>query len=202
MFLKKVHDPYFTMALTEMILFYAIYILKMLSQRKRGIRTRQLVRGAAKEGKTRIIEILLSIATGVIVPIQLISMLEDRSLLPSELRVLGIILGALGDIIFLIAVITMKDSWRAGIPTENEKTALISNGIYRYSRNPAFFGFDLMYIGFQLVYFNLFLLPFTIFAVLMLHLQILREEEYLTSTFGGEYLKYKERTSRYFGKKN
>lgn len=40
----------------------------------------------------------------------------------------------------------MRDSWRAGI-SETDKTELVTEGIYQISRNPAFLGFDLLYIG-------------------------------------------------------
>lgn len=43
----------------------------------------------------------------------------------------------LGDMIFLVSVLCMKDSWRAGIP-DKDRTKLVTTGIYRYSRNPAF----------------------------------------------------------------
>lgn len=62
--------------------------------------------------------------------------------------------GMLGDMIFLVSVLCMKDSWRAGIP-DKDRTKLVTTGIYRYSRNPAFLGFDFMYVGLLLMYFNL-----------------------------------------------
>ena len=40
----------------------------------------------------------------------------------------------------------MRDFWRAGI-SETDKTELVTEGIYQISRNPAFLGFDLLYIG-------------------------------------------------------
>lgn len=89
----------------------------------------------------------------------------------------------LGDVIFLLSVLCMKDSWRAGIP-DKDKTELVTTGIYRFSRNPAFLGFDLMYIGVLLLYGNLLTLGFSLFAMMMLHLQILQEERFLASTFG------------------
>ena len=94
----------------------------------------------------------------------------------------------------------MKDSWRAGIP-DRDKTKLVTDGIYRYSRNPAFLGFDLQYIGILLMYFNLLTFIFTIFAATMLHLQILQEEQYLTATFGAEYQAYQRRVFRYLGRR-
>ena len=110
-------------------------------------------------------------------------------------------MGLLGDLIFFIAVRTMKDSWRAGIP-ESDKTAIVTHGIYQYSRNPAFLGFDMMYAGILLMYFNWLLLLFTAWVAVMLHMQILQEEKYLATVFGEEYLTYKKCTGRYFGTKN
>ena len=92
----------------------------------------------------------------------------------------------------------MKDSWRAGIP-EKDKTKLVTGGIYKISRNPAFLGFDLSYTGMLLLYFNPLLAAFTVFAVVMLHLQILQEEKFMKATFGAEYCEYKARVCRYLG---
>lgn len=90
----------------------------------------------------------------------------------------------------------MKDSWRAGIP-DKDKTELVTNGIYKFSRNPAFLGFDFMYAGVLLMYFNPLTAVFSLFAAVTLHLQILQEEKYLTSVFGSSYTAYKSRVFRY-----
>lgn len=79
----------------------------------------------------------------------------------------------------------------------NDKTKLITNGIYKISRNPAFLGFDLMYIGIALLYSNPFTIIFSLFAITMLHLQILKEEKYLEKSFKNEYISYKNKTNRY-----
>ena len=42
---------------------------------------------------------------------------------------------------------------------------------------------------------------FTVFAIVMLHLQILQEERYLTAAFGAEYLKYRHQVLRYLGRR-
>ena len=42
---------------------------------------------------------------------------------------------------------------------------------------------------------------FTAFAAVMLHLQILQEERYLTGTFGAAYQEYMTQVYRYLGRK-
>ena len=179
-----------------MALFYGIYYAKKIAQKHQGIQTTQLGRG--KEKSVRAIEIIMSAATLLIVPVELCSILLDWNMMPFPIRMAGIVMGMAGDLIFLTAVLTMKDSWRAGIP-EKDKTELVSQGIYQYSRNPAFLGFDMMYLGILLLYFNGLLLVFTVWVIVMLHLQILQEEKYLSTVFGEKYAEYKKQTGRYFG---
>lgn len=94
-----------------------------------------------------------------------------------------------------------RDSWRAGV-SKTDKTELVTNGIYQFSRNPAFLGFDLLYIGTLLMFFNWILCILTVFAVTMYHLQIVNvEEDFLLATFGNEYLQYKKKVCRYIGRK-
>lgn len=73
-------------------------------------------------------------------------------------------------------------------------------GIYRWSRNPAFLGFDFMYIGVCLLFCNPLTIAFSIFAIVMLHLQILQEGKYLTAAFGKPYIEYKAQVFRYQGR--
>ena len=142
----------------------------------------------------------MGIATAGIIPAQLLSITFGWSHLPSNARFTGFCIGMVGDLIFLISVLCMKDSWRAGIPVKG-KTELVTDGIYAYSRNPAFLGFDLQYIGMLLMFCNLLTGMFTVFAIVMLHLQILQEERYLTATFGTAYLDYRHRVFRYLGRR-
>lgn len=170
----------------------------MYVQKKKGIQTRQI--GKCKNKDIRIVEMLMSIATFVIVPVQIISIIIDLKIFNDGIRYVGILVGIIGDILFLIAVVTMKDSWRAGIPNE-DKTTFISTGIYNISRNPAFLGFDLMYVGICLIYCNILTVVFTLFAIIMLHFQILQEEKFLEKAFENEYIDYKKKVFRYLGRK-
>ena len=140
----------------------------------------------------------MKIATFLVVPAELVSIFWNiRIWDTTALRGIGIAVGAAGVLVFILAMATMRDSWRAGIPAK-DKTELVTSGIYRLSRNPAFLGFDLVYLGLLVAFFNPVHMVFTLFAVIMLHFQILQEEAFLSETFGKPYLEYTQHTGRYF----
>lgn len=187
---------YSLLAILALAVFYGIYFTKVLTQKRRGIQTRQI--GCRKEKSIHTVEVLMGIATLCIPIAQLLSIAFDWNCLPANARLTGFFVAMIGNVVFLLSVLCMKDSWRAGIP-EKDKTELVTNGIYKYSRNPAFLGFDLQYIGVLLMYCNPLTTFCSAYAMVMLHLQILQEERYLTQEFGQPYLEYKSHVFRYFG---
>ena len=190
--------PYAILALLVLAVFYGVYFAKVLAQKRRGIQTRQI--GRRKERAIRTVEVLMSIATLGTPVTQLLSIAFGWNHLPANARFTGFCVGMLGDAIFLLSAWCMKNSWRAGIP-DKDKTELVTTGIYRFSRNPAFLSFDLMYIGVLLLYGNLLTFGFSVFAIVMLHLQILQEERYLAEPFGAPYQAYYRHVFRYLGRK-
>ena len=190
---------YTILAFIVLAIFYGIYFTKMLLQKRKGIRTHQI--GRRKERELHRVETLMSIATFGIVVVQLGSIALGWNRMPANGRFTGFCIGILGDAIFLISVVCMKDSWRAGIP-DQDKTKLVTDGIYQFSRNPAFLGFDLMYIGMFLLYCNVLTGIYTLFAMTMLHLQILQEEKFMAQSFGEDYLAYKKKVFRYLGRRS
>ncbi len=186
-------------AISLMIAFYGIYFTKLFNQRKRGIQTNQL--GKGKKGFLKFIEVALKDVTYLVPLVEVISIFKNTYLDFVWLRITGITLGVLGVIIFAVSVLTMRDSWRAGVP-KDENTELVTSGIYAFSRNPAFLGFDFIYIGILAMFFNVSLLIVTLLAILLLHLQIVNvEEDFLLTTFGDDYLAYKKKVCRYIGRK-
>ena len=182
-----------------MAVFYFCYFAKMISQKKQGIKTDQL--GKGKEGFVKFIEITLKTATYLLPVIQIISIVFYSGTAHITFRLLGVVITMLGVLVFIVSVAQMKDNWRAGVQRE-DKTNLVTEGIYSISRNPAFLGFDLMYIGILFSFFNWFLCFATSFAVVFFHLQIVNvEEEFLTEAFQNEYLQYKSKVCRYLGRK-
>lgn len=189
---------YQILSILTLLIFYTFYFAKILIQKKQSIKTNQMGIGN-KPKKVLIIERIMSVATVMTFVVSVISIFAVKEFLKTEFRIAGIIIGMIAVLFFALATITMKNSWRVGIP--EEKTDLITNGIYCWSRNPAFVGFDLLYLSMCLVFFNIPLVLVSIWAAVMLHLQILQEEEYMQRMFGEEYEQYKKRTLRYFGRR-
>lgn len=152
-----------------------------------------------KECRVLMIERVMSVATVLTVVLGLGSILRAPLAEALWMKIAGILAGVLAVVVFGMATITMKDSWRVGIP--EEKTALITNGIYAWSRNPAFVGFDLLYLAMCLLFFNVPLVVVSVWAAVMLHLQILQEEKHLEKMLGVEYEEYRKHTLRYWGKR-
>lgn len=109
---------------------------------------------------------------------------------------LGILIMALGLAIFIGAMISMKTSWRVGID-KSTQSSLVTEGIYQFTRNPAFVGFDLMFIGLFVTYPNILTLAIVVLNIFAIHHLILQEEKHLKFTFNEEYIKYYSNTRRY-----
>lgn len=186
-------------AIILMGIFYICYFAKMFSQKRKGINTDQL--GKGKKGFVKCIEIALKVTTYILPLLQIVSILLSSKSDNTVLSIVGVAVEMLGVIVFILSVTEMKDNWRAGVQRE-EKTSLVTSGIYSMSRNPAFLGFELMYIGILVAFFNWYLLIATIIALILFHLQIIKVEEvFLIDAFGDEYFKYKNKVFRYFGRK-
>lgn len=180
-----------------LLVFYSCYLIKMIIQRKKGIKTDQM--GKGKVGFVKAIEVTMKIVTYLVPVAEVVSIVLQTTIFPMGIRVAGICIGITGAIVFIISVVTMQDNWRAGV-SKTDRTELVTNGIYQISRNPAFVGFDLVYIGILLMFFNWILFVISFLAAFMFHLQIVNvEEEFLLSTFGEEYTEYKKKVHRYIG---
>ncbi|MGG7176869.1 methyltransferase family protein [Clostridium paraputrificum] len=191
-------------ALILFILFISLYLGKLLLlYRKNKINANVLGKGK-KNKKIKLIERLVKIATflwGFAWVIE--SILGDKidEYIPylytnAIVRWIGIVIIFIGVIIFGVAAFSMRTSWRVGID-KNTKTELVTDGIYRYSRNPAFLGFDTMFTGIFIVFPNLITLGTMIISMISIHLLILQEEKHLIESFGDGYRIYKGNTSRY-----
>ena len=117
--------------------------------------------------------------------------------LPAAAAMAGYAFIAAGIMIALIVngvfkrVNTAIEPWK---PT----TALVTDGLYAWSRNPIYTGFCLFNIGVGIAANNLWIaLSFIPGAWLVYKVAIAKEESYLEQVFGQEYLDYKARVRRW-----
>ena len=82
--------------------------------------------------------------------------------------------------------------------TPSETTALVTSGMYRYSRNPMYLGLVLLTIA-ATIFFGTWLgiVIVVAFIFLLNLLQIIPEEEALLDIFGEEYVEYKKKARRW-----
>lgn len=178
---------------------YGCYLAKMLAQKKQGIQTDHM--GEGKTGFVKFVELGTKCAAVLVIAAGLASILLNAGHSPAPVRAAGAVLSALGAAAFIAAVHAMRDSWRAGV-SKNEKTELVTAGIYQISRNPAFLGFDLLHLGTLLMFFNGVLCALTVLAMGVYHLQIVNvEEDHLIAAFKDEYLQYRSTVRRYLGRR-
>ena len=184
-------------AIALQALFYAFYLAKFFMQQKQQILTNQMGKGN-KPQKVLRVERATMAATVLALAASIGSILFAAPQPHAWAAAAGLLCGAAAVGFFAAATITMKTSWRVGIP--EEETALVTGGIYRFSRNPAFVGFDLLYLSACLLFPNVWVVLCSLFAAVMLHLQILQEEEHLLRVFGQAYQDYRNSVRRYVGR--
>lgn len=80
----------------------------------------------------------------------------------------------------------------------SESSALVTSGIYRYTRNPMYLSFALILMGWSAYLSTLqFLIYVPLFIIYMNYLQIKPEEKALLKIFGQTYLDYKNNVRRW-----
>ncbi|WP_339713079.1 isoprenylcysteine carboxylmethyltransferase family protein [uncultured Sneathiella sp.] len=101
---------------------------------------------------------------------------------------------------FVYLVLAAQKHRSAGSNVEPWKptTTIISDGAYKYSRNPIYLAMAVFYVGAAIAagsWLALLLLPACLYIIR--HYVIAREEAYLEDKFGSEYLDYKKKVRRW-----
>ncbi len=95
--------------------------------------------------------------------------------------IVGLGLLVLNMIISTASLMGLKDSWRVGV-LEDQKTELVTTGIYNFTRNPYFLSYALMLAAYTIILQNLLLFFLSICGFWLVHYMVLKEEQYLLST--------------------
>lgn len=119
-------------------------------------------------------------------------------LIHPSITIIGLTLLLTSFVWILISQSQMGHSWRIGIDKEN-KTELVTHGIFAISRNPIFLGIRLNLFGFFLVLPNAVTLTIWIVGEIVIIAQVFLEEDYLQQVHGDDYQRYQESTPRFLG---
>lgn len=111
------------------------------------------------------------------------------------ISILSVSLFTFGFIISITSMFNLGSSTRLGLPAET--THFKSSGLYKFSRNPMYLGFNLLTISSMIYLHNIPVAILGIYSLFIYHLIIISEEKFLFSTFGETYIKYKNHVRRY-----
>jgi protein-S-isoprenylcysteine O-methyltransferase Ste14 len=113
-------------------------------------------------------------------------------------RVVGYAFGLVGVALTVWGFLTLYRA-RTNVLPHKGADRLVTEGAFRFRRNPIYMGEVLILLGLAQATLNIWLAAMApVFAIAILVLAILPEERHLEARFGEEYLDYKARTRRWF----
>lgn len=109
---------------------------------------------------------------------------------------IGLALSGIAVVGIILALISFGNSFRIGID-ESKPDELVTTGMFAISRNPIYVCFDLFFIGLFLIHRNVVIAVGIVVFALIIHRQILREEQFLYGHYGPDYEGYVKKVRRY-----
>lgn len=118
-------------------------------------------------------------------------------LLGSSRYVVGPVIAITGGLIMPPVLVRFRRSGTT-IDVRKPATALITEGPYRFSRNPIYVSLTLLYLGIGTLLNNAWILILVAPVFLVMNMWVVsREERHLEATFGEEFLRYKAEVRRW-----
>jgi protein-S-isoprenylcysteine O-methyltransferase Ste14 len=102
----------------------------------------------------------------------------------------GLIICLFGMIFTIVAILNFATS---------PKDKVITEGLYRFTRNPTYIGMILMQTGLGIACASWLYLLLTVVLIILLNANLSAEERYCLHRYGDDYLKYKNKTPRWIG---
>ena len=154
------------------------------------------IRGGNREAKLStgffFLLILCSVLLGLFEnPFGTVDLIARSTALPIALALLAVNL-----LIGATSLVGLGDSWRVGV-LEDQQTDLVEGGIYRFSRNPYFLSYLIMFAAYTVLLQSVILLVLSSVGFAMIHAMVLKEEKHLTALHGEMYRQYQKRVPRY-----
>lgn len=119
-------------------------------------------------------------------------------LLPATTQyILGGVLIVVGVLVVLTSGITFAKAGTS-VPTQTPSTALVTHGLYRYSRNPIYIALSLIHLGVAAAVDSPWIAATLPIVLIVIRTGVIaREEAYLEAKFGQAYRDYKARVRRW-----
>lgn len=136
-------------------------------------------------------------AAGLLISFFLQRRFPTKFRLPKGTSVVSVGLLILSFLLGFSAFLSLRQA-RTTVFPHKPTTTIVSTGPFRYTRNPIYLSFNLLYIGIALLT-NL-LWAFALLPLVLLFINwgvIAREERYLTNKFGEAYKQYLARVRRW-----
>jgi protein-S-isoprenylcysteine O-methyltransferase Ste14 len=114
----------------------------------------------------------------------------------TALKILALPLLVLSFTLHVLGLHALGPNWRVGTSGDHPGS-LVTQGIYATSRNPILLGMILYALSVWLTYSNLLLLIILFVVIGTVHLQIRREEAFLTQQHREKYTEYCNQVGRY-----
>lgn len=138
--------------------------------------------------------LVLLLATGHadVLPARLVRPLFEST----PLKIVALLLLGLSLLLHALGLRGLGSSWRVGT-SRDHPGALVTHGIYAFSRNPILLGLILYALSVWLTYPNPLLLTTLGVVLATVHVQVRREEAFLSRQHGSAYAAYRKRVGRY-----
>jgi protein-S-isoprenylcysteine O-methyltransferase Ste14 len=128
-----------------------------------------------------------------------VSSITSPIALPASSRIVATVLALIGFSLAFAGIVSFLRAKTTIHPTTPEAaTSLVTNGLYRFTRNPMYLGLVIVLIAWAVFLSNAWTLAGPLLAVLYLNrFQIAPEERALDALFGADYAAYKRNVRRW-----
>lgn len=110
----------------------------------------------------------------------------------------GALLAITGAVTVVVAQIQMGRAWRVGV-RPGDAPVFIDHGLFRFSRNPIFFGMALIGLGVALTAWTWWSWAALVVFIVACSVQVSIEENHLQGSFGEDYRSYRKQVPRWLG---